>query len=308
VRDAVIDAVVDRASWLEGIAVARLLETVGNEVVDHDLFHGAALSLDGRGLVLCGESGFGKSLLTLSLLRRGWRFLSDEVACVSHASGALVAFPKALELRPETPALVGVEVGAPGPRGKAIVDAETLFPGCISDACPASAVVFLEDPDPRGGPSRESDGALRVALHRRAEGLTEAVARLDGVTRAFWDEDRAGYPVLAIVNEPGRFAAWRLDEVLGERGALIVDSSAEAVAPTDFDREPQLEAMERHAGVGRLLTRFRGRRAFARRLEAQGSFADLFLSLLERFAGTRFYSLSVGRLDPTLALLAGTTR
>ena len=305
IRDTVIDAIVDQESWLEGIATARLLETVGNEVDGHDLFHAAALSLGGRGLILFGESGFGKSVLTLALLARGWHFFSDEIAAVDHRDGRLVAFPKAIELRPEAADLAGLPYPEePLPRGKALFDPEALSPGCLSDPCRPSAVVFLVDPDEGRRTPQTDKSILRVTVHRKAEDLPEILRHLEGVDRCSWDGDRAGLPVLAIEYEPGRFAAWRLDEVLGKRGVLIIDSSAEARSPTDFNRNPRLQPIATHAGLESLLTRFRGRRALAQRLDAcAGRVGDLFLSTLDRFEGTRFFRLTVGRLDPTVSLL-----
>jgi hypothetical protein len=307
VRDGTIDATVDERSWLEGIATARVLETVGNEVEDHDLFHAAALSREGRGLILFGESGFGKSVLTLALLARGWRFFSDEVAAVAHRDGRLVPFPKAIELRREAADLAGLPYpDEPLPRGKALFDPEALSPACLSGPCPPSAVVFLEDAG-GGDKAREEKGLLRLSVHRKAEEVPEAVNRLDGVVRAYWDGERAGFPALGIEYQPGTFAAWRLDEVLGARGVLIVDTSAEKRAPRDFDRETRLERMETHAGLELLLTRFRGRKTLERRLEAHdGRLGDLFISMLDRFEGTRFFRIAVGRLESMIERLEET--
>ena len=42
--------------------------------------HAACVSLDGRGLLLCGDSGAGKSSLSYACARRGWTFVSDDAS------------------------------------------------------------------------------------------------------------------------------------------------------------------------------------------------------------------------------------
>lgn len=310
VRDSMLDAEIDRESWLEGIATARLLETAGNEIEDHDLFHGAALSLEDRGLILLGESGFGKSLTSLALLLRGWRFFSDEAAAVEPGGGRLVPFPKAIELRPEAAAMLDLPFPeGPLPRGKALYDAEALAPGCLAAPCPVRSVVFLEEEGTSDAGEAARSGSLRVMIHRRVDGLPAELERLEGVESCAWDGESASFPVLALRYDPERFAAWRLDEPLGAHGVLILDSTAEQMPPAGFDGEPLLQPLPAHAGVARLLARFRGRKALARRLERRpGGFAALFAGYLDRLSAARFFRLTPGRLDSTIDLLRGSVQ
>ncbi len=300
VRDEIIDATVHERAWLAGILCARVLETAGNCVADHDLFHAAALSRDGRGLVLCGESGFGKSTLTLALIAAGWKFLSDEVAALD-GDRRLQPFPKALELVPGTARRVGVLMpDHPDSRGKTLHDPEELFPGCVGEAVPLQTVIFLAD-DGSPGQAASSTARLQLTVHRRSDTARQAILAEDGVLGVAWDETADGYPVLVVDRDASRFAAWRLDEMLAAHGLLIVGSSSEETPPNRFDREPELQPMERHAGVAELLARFRGRRAFQRKIDAHGGdFASVFLAMLDRFAETRFYRMQVGKLDQAI--------
>jgi HPr Serine kinase C-terminal domain len=45
-------------------------------------FHGCAVAIDGQGLLICGESGAGKSSLTSALVAMGARFLSDDLSVI----------------------------------------------------------------------------------------------------------------------------------------------------------------------------------------------------------------------------------
>ena len=44
--------------------------------------HGACVQLAGRGVLLCGDSGAGKSSLAFACARRGWTFLCDDSSCL----------------------------------------------------------------------------------------------------------------------------------------------------------------------------------------------------------------------------------
>jgi hypothetical protein len=306
VRDSAIDATFQDSSWTTGIVAARLLEAVGNRVDTHDLFHGAALSRGGRGLILSGESGFGKSVLTLSLVRRGWKFLSDEIAVVDANGPQLSPFPKAIEIRTEAARLVGLTSEQEVRRsGKFLQDPDVLFPGCLSQPCPLEAVVFLAAQEDQ--PADVRTDTLRLTVHRKAPDLDAALRGMTGVRRVGWESSDGGLHTLVIHHEPSCFEAWQLDEVLGRQGVLIVASSADERPPADFEAEPRLESMAKHAGVNMLLGRFRGRRAFARRIESsEEGFGELFFSLLTRLKDVQFYRLRVGRLEQSLELLERT--
>ena len=91
VRDPWIrDAVVRDGQWLPGIVAARLLEAASNGVERHYLLHAAAVARGDDGLIVAGESGFGKSTLAMGLAGRGWRLLSDEVAVVDANQARIV--------------------------------------------------------------------------------------------------------------------------------------------------------------------------------------------------------------------------
>jgi len=44
--------------------------------------HGACVARHGRGVLLCGDPGAGKSSLSFACARRGWTFLSDDATCL----------------------------------------------------------------------------------------------------------------------------------------------------------------------------------------------------------------------------------
>src|SRR3989337_610946 len=64
------------------------------------LVHAGGLELDGQGIVMPAVMESGKTTTTAGLLRRGLRYLSDEIVAVDPDSLTLLAYPKALTVEP----------------------------------------------------------------------------------------------------------------------------------------------------------------------------------------------------------------
>jgi len=58
----------------------------------HEL-HAAGLAKEGKGLLIVGPSGSGKSSLTLSLVQAGWNYLTDDMLIIRHTRSGVEAFP-----------------------------------------------------------------------------------------------------------------------------------------------------------------------------------------------------------------------
>lgn len=70
--------------------------------------HAAGVALDGRGLLLCGDSGAGKSSIAYACARRGWTYISDDVSYLirnSPTAKVIVGNPHLIRLRDSAPTL-----------------------------------------------------------------------------------------------------------------------------------------------------------------------------------------------------------
>ena len=94
-------------------------------MIDSVLVHGSAVTFGGRGILILGRSGAGKSALALGLLGRGAALVADDQVRLERRGGALVATAPAtiaglIEARgiglarlpsmPEAPLLVAVDL------------------------------------------------------------------------------------------------------------------------------------------------------------------------------------------------------
>lgn len=63
------------------------------------VYHGGAVAIEGRAVVVLGPSGQGKSTLVAAFARRGFAFLSDDCLVVEAADRGLVAIPQTPVMR-----------------------------------------------------------------------------------------------------------------------------------------------------------------------------------------------------------------
>ena len=66
------------------------------------VFHGGAVSWEGKGIIICAYSAFGKTTLVLELIRRGFSFLSDDLVPISRSSYLVKPFPGSIHVSRDT--------------------------------------------------------------------------------------------------------------------------------------------------------------------------------------------------------------
>jgi hypothetical protein len=123
------------------------------------MVHAACVARNGRGVLLCGESGAGKSCLSLACARRGWTFITDDgVSLVRRSKERMVVgTPRDMHFRPTAvevfPELEG-HLTQIKPWGKLLFQpSSNLFPDFRRELYTfADAVVFLNRP--ASGPAR----------------------------------------------------------------------------------------------------------------------------------------------------------
>lgn len=271
------------------------------QVRSHFLIHGAALSADGAGIILAGHAGCGKTTLALELVRRGFRFLSDDVAAIACADHRLYPFPKSLGLWPGTRQLIPEAGRLPqGTVGRQLVDIETLYPHRLGEPCPPRYLVVLTSP--RGETERVGE-ALYVTVDRVSEPLLAELRTIPGISDvAVIGGQRL--PVIRLSSPRRSFVEPAIEDVCARHQTLIFDVAKEGERPPDFDASPHLESLPKAEATLELLRRLRGgSRSAILRHEFQGSTTRLYLALTKVAAKMACYRLFVGRLRETADLV-----
>jgi HPr Serine kinase C-terminal domain len=138
-----------RYHFLEGTAWILL------EALYLTSIHGACVELDGHGVLLCGDSGAGKSSLAYGCARNGWTFLSDDATClVRNRAGRIVTGnPYQMRFRESAvdlfPELIHERV-TPRETGEMAIELTTAAKQGLVTAleCSVDYIVFLNRFDP----------------------------------------------------------------------------------------------------------------------------------------------------------------
>jgi len=91
--------IVEQFDRLSSLAHGIILRNTFARIRSHLLFHAAALSCGGKGVIVAADSYCGKTTLTLALVRHGFKFLSDDVAALGLNNGQLTPYPRCLIVR-----------------------------------------------------------------------------------------------------------------------------------------------------------------------------------------------------------------
>jgi hypothetical protein len=150
------------------------------DAVDVATIHAGCVALDGRGVLLCGESTAGKSTLAYACARQGWEFLCDDASALvrNRSDRTVVGNPYRLRLRPDTvhlfPELEYQSVQLQ-PNGKLFIDASNHRGFQIANSCQIHAVAFLDRTgnDGVGLTPVKKESALDVLAGAIAFGSTE---------------------------------------------------------------------------------------------------------------------------------------
>jgi len=310
--------ILDREVWplydpwlLEGYTYESVLHAIVASVRSHFLIHAGVVAHGGQGIVLAADSAHGKTTLVLELVRRGFKFLSDEMAALGRADRRVHPFPRSLRIRPGTLEKVGflkAVAGAPEWLGKLLLDIEEIQPASMGRAAAISHVVILRDPVEAGQEkSDNSEQELGILVDRLDDAFLAAVRQIEGVADAHTDVDR-GCPALRLRTK-GRSRMSVLPQVEAlcrTRRILILDVIKRAETQPTFTTPARLEAIPKSKAAMELLRRFQGgHKSALLQEEFGGSSARLFMELADLIGQANCYQLSVGPLSEMADLVCG---
>jgi len=296
---------------LEGYTYEGVLNAIVASVRSHFLIHAGVVSWNGQGIILAADSGHGKTTLVLELVRRGFRFLSDEMAALGRADRRVHPFPRSLRIRPGTLELAGfpeAASGAPEWLGKLLLDIEEIQPSSMGQTAVISHVVVLRDPAEAGAERPDnSERELGVLVDRLDEVLLAAVRQIEGVAEVRPDSDR-GYPLIRLrtVHRSRMSVLPQIEALCQAQRILVLDVVKRPEGRPVFAAPARLEAISKSQAVMELLRRFQGgHKSALLQEEFGGSSTRLFMELAALVGQANCYQLFVGPLPEVADLVCG---
>jgi len=138
--------------------------------------HGACVELDGHGVLLCGDSGAGKSSLSYACARDGWKFLSDDSSCLLRKRDGRRVTGNPFQMRFRESAVnlfpeLAYQRVTPHATGKMAIELATATKSEITtiSECSVDYIVFLNRFDP------SPDGLLRFSKARALKWFEQVV-------------------------------------------------------------------------------------------------------------------------------------
>ena len=135
------------SAWRTAVALLLFHRILGLRS-DAIFFHAATVGIAGRGVLLIGRKGAGKSTTALALAARGHEFLGDETAGFVPATGQVIPMRRPVGIKPG-PRAHALQAGlaaagrSPEDEGPLRLDVEELLQVGAARPLPLEAVVFL---------------------------------------------------------------------------------------------------------------------------------------------------------------------
>jgi len=270
-------------------ALHEIFRMLFAEITDFIVLHAAVLEKDGRALILAGPPGIGKSTLTLALLERGFRFMSDDFCPVERTTGLVHPFPRSAYFREKNPSGRIVQ----NRRDKQILAPQDLA-GPICEI--PSALGWLISLD--SGQKRE---LVQLAAGLRNAGEDLFIKDMKEIDNVILKRLSSDFPEWLINYPSGKGLSPLVRQVIdNHRNNIWNIYRSDRVCP-NFDQSPCLRPLSSHEAALRMIRDLKHEpdAVVSGRANAEGPGA-FFACLTTLLSHCDCYLMRVGRLEETI--------
>ena len=287
----------------------RFLNAIFDRATEYAVLHAAAFADDRTGAsLIAGPSGHGKTSMTLELVNRGFRFLSDDYAPMVLATGKVHPYPRTVGIIVDGDARIPSQfreaaAAADIPRlmGKSLVDVGAVMGDdvILSEPVPVRNV-FVLDAGARDRPSETS----RIEFAVWPDSASEVEERLTSIlgVKVLDRRNRDDVSVWRIELHHDKLATGALSKLLNEK--YVAYSYGLAGPRPDFDAEPRLDPLKRRETATFLCREMQNRRDSGMLMQRfGGDTTALFVEVAAALVGAKCWKVTVGQFEPTVRLI-----
>lgn len=282
---------------LDGFAYECILMSIITRIKSHFLIHAGVVSFNNHGVLIVADGGYGKTTLVLTLLKRGFKFLSDEMAALGRHDHLVYPFPRSLRVRKDTLSLVGFPDNAIGGEewlDKLLLDIDQILPGSSGTKVPVEYIFFLQN---EKGITKNNEQDLTILVDQMNDEVLRLIENIAGVRNMYVDVN-GSFPALRLRADKANKILSKIETICAMHKILVLDVLKGTEGHASFNGNARLLPIPVSQAALALLGNYQG--SYKSKIlldEFKGSSIRLFMELSNIIAKARCYHLTAGRLQ-----------
>lgn len=278
---------------------------IANLFQDFYVIHAGVVSKGEDGIVLAGQSSFGKTTLTLELVRKGYRFLSDEFCPIERGTMRISPFPRTLSLNEEGVAILknvphAITAQENDKRGKKLFDIDVWEKGSIGQHAIGKYFIFV-----RGRKSKQEERVFSLMLAKEDHELIRDLKGFSGINLISRNETEH-YVVYRFSFRQGEGLIKKFEEACQKYPQNIIYYDVSPYEDPYFEREPSIVEISKSKAAVELIRNMINRSQDALVMKNYKASSQLLLNLGEVVRQAKCYDLFTGKLDQMVELITKT--
>ncbi|MCF6148553.1 MAG: hypothetical protein E3K37_07835 [Candidatus Kuenenia sp.] len=287
----------NNSKLLEGFTYECVLMSIITRIKSHLLIHAGVVSFNNHGVLIVADGGHGKTTLVLTLLKRGFRFLSDEMAALGRHDHLVYPFPRSLRIRKDTLSLVGFSdknISGDEWLDKLLLDIDKIQTGSVGTKTSIDYILFLHD---QNGVTQNNEQDLTIFVDQMHDGVLRIIKNMKGVKNVRINTN-SEFPVIRLCSDKANKVLSEIEAVCAEHKVLVLDVLKGTERQPLFDGNPTLHPIPVSQAAVELLGNYQGSyKSKILQEEFKGSSVRLFMELSNIIAQAKCYHLTVGPLQ-----------
>jgi len=290
-----------------------ITDEIYEKINSHFWMHGGGVAFQNRGVMVCGDSGTGKTSLILKLLSSDFKFLSDEVIPIDKKTGMMVPFPRSVGLRPDARSLLEKEFSLFGELAFVNLWGHKYFgnPALLKSKRAREPVfpeyfVYLRNPDS----ASPEDINVDTIIETKGEGFLISLGKIQGV-KILKSIRKDNYIYMMTQIKRNASVIKKYLKLCEKYKGHIVHTEKKREKSLKFNQDPQIRPLSfRDLGLFLLKQSKENTIDYNSRNERFESLGAYWLDLLEEvdLKKVQGFEVQVGRMRDTVKLLQNLVR